>query len=152
MDSAKDLKKRKETLKKEIERKDWFDAIIKHIEILEVIYSDHRIKGYVRDAHEFTVKEYIKNYLDKDSGLRELAEDYWTQIKVEGERKRIKGVEKNLKNLELILGKEAVSLETKERLINRAEEEINTQVPEEIREIYLEMASWMKEKYLTKNE
>jgi len=141
----KDQDERTRALEKEVSRKDWFNSVIAHLDSIEVVYSDPRIKGYVREAHERTINEYL-NYIE-DHDLKELARVYWHQIKVEGERERIKGVEKNIKNLELILKKKVVPLESKERLINRAEEEIKSQIPEEIRGIYLEMISWMKEKY-----
>jgi hypothetical protein len=136
---------------KETAKKNWFEIIMNDIEKRELIYSDPRIKGYVREAHEFAIKEYISNYLNEDQE-KELALNHWNQIKQEGERKRIKGVENNLKNLELILEKKVVSLETKERLINHQEEEIKAQIPGELKEIYLEMASWMRGKYILKNE
>jgi hypothetical protein len=147
----KEREERNMALLEEASRKDWFGTILEQIDHSGKIYSDPRIKGYVIDIHESVIKNCISLYL-KDSDLQKSALDYLAETKREGERKKIKRVEKNLKNLESVLGKEIVPLGTKEKLINCAEEEINAQVPEEIREIYIEMTSWMRERYLKKNE
>jgi hypothetical protein len=147
----KEANERKKALLDEASRRDWFGTILEQIDHSGKIYSDPRIKGYVIDTHESLIKSCISLYL-KDSELQKSALDYLAETKREGERKKIKIVEKNLKNLESVLRKEIVPLETKEKLINRAEDEIKSQIPEEIREVYVEMTSWMRERYLKKNE
>jgi hypothetical protein len=140
-----------ESLAYEVNRKDWFDTVIQEIMNKEVIYSDPRIKGYIRETHEATLIAHIETYIKREES-RKLALEYLSQIKIDGERKRIKFVEVHLKTLESILQKEVVSPKIKERLIKNEEEEVKTQVPEGLIAIYLEKLSWMKKEYLEQNE
>lgn len=142
-----ELEIRNKALKEEVSRKDWFSCILKQIDHSGKIYSDSRIKGYVIDIHESMIRKCISNYL-KDPDIQKSALEYLAKTKKEGERIKIKNIERNLKNLESVLKKNNVQFETKEKLTNRTENEINTQIPEDIREIYTEMVSWMRERYL----
>ena len=148
----KDIEEREKALKIEIQRKDWFDTVINEIETKRIIYSDPRLKGYVRDVHEPALKFHIETYLAGDSEKKKAAYAHWEKIKKDGERIRGKRVEDVLKNLESVLKKEDVSLETKKKFIKYAEEEIKTQIPKELQGIYFEMINLYQEGYLKKNE
>ncbi len=144
-------KKKKESLAEEVARKDWFNVIITDIEKTEEIYADPRIKGYIRDHHEKVIHTIIEEYiLDEDS--KDLAQIYFEQAKIDGERKRIKNVEKELKALEKIILKAEIPFTVKKRFILKAEEQINSQIPLESRTGFYEIIKEYYKKIGLKND
>lgn len=140
-----DQRRQRKTLLKEINRKDWFDTIIKEIDNIEKIYSDPRLKGYMRERHEKIINEHINIYLATDRELQKFAREYFTQAKKDGERKRMKGIENQMKTLEEVLKKEEIPLATKGKFIEYIEEQIVSQIPPELLETYLKIPTNYRE-------
>jgi hypothetical protein len=149
--TKKDKIEEKKSLAKEVARKDWFNVIINDIEKTEEIYADPRIKGYIRDHHEKVIHTIIEEYIpDEDS--KNLAQIYFEQAKIDGERKRIKNVEKELKALEKIILKSEIPFAAKKRFISKAEEQINSQIPLESRTGFYEIIKEYHKKIKSKND
>ena len=152
INQKKDRKQRHKALKKDVLRKDWFEVIINEIDAKQIIYSDPRLKGYVREIHEPALKFHIENYLAGNNEGKKRAYAHWEDVKKTGERIRVKRVENVLKNLEGVLKDKDISLEIKKKFTEYAEEEIKTQIPEDIQGIYFEMIGLYQENIPKENE